>query len=192
MALPADYEYHFDHPAPWFQRHEGPWTLEEVLALPEDSSQRVELVDGALLVSPLGNLDHQRMVGNLYSGFRMSCPIEYEAFPGLNVGLSGGRMLIPDVGVVARGQKGLLLPVEELLVAAEVLSPSTRVQDLTLKKQLYGEAGVPFYLVVDLRSGEPVATLFELDGIEYVESARSTRSMLKLKRPFPVTIELSL
>lgn len=51
MALPADYEHEAGHPAPWFQHHEGPWTLEEVLALPEDPSQRVELVDGALLVS---------------------------------------------------------------------------------------------------------------------------------------------
>ncbi|KOX33233.1 hypothetical protein ADK67_06615 [Saccharothrix sp. NRRL B-16348] len=190
MALPADHEQDFERRTSWVH-HDGPWTLDEVLALPEDRSQRVELVDGALLVSPLGNLDHQRFIGDVYAGLRMACPADHEVFPGLNVGLSGGRMLIPDVAVVVRGRKGLLLPVEELLLTVEVLSPSTRVQDLTLKKQLYAEAGVPFYLVVDPKGGDPVATLFELDGVEYVETARSEGGFLKLERPFPVTIELS-
>lgn len=190
MALPADYEQDLGHPAPSFH-HDGPWTLEEVLALPEDPSQRVELVDGALLVSPLGTGRHQMLVGDCYAALRAACPPDYEAMPGVNVGLSGGRMLIPDFTVNSVGFRGLLLPVHDLLLAGEVLSPSTRLQDLTLKKRLYGEAGVPFYLVVDPRNGEPVATLFELDGVEYVESARSTGGVLKLRRPFPVTIELS-
>ncbi|MFD0200757.1 MULTISPECIES: Uma2 family endonuclease [Saccharothrix] len=190
MALPADYEHDVGHPAPpW--HHNGPWTLEEVLAMPEDPSQRVELVDGALLVSPLGTGRHQMLVGDCYAALRAACPPGHEVMPGLNVGLSGGRMLIPDFTVNRAGFRGLLLPVQDLLLAGEVLSPSTRVQDLTLKKQLYAEAGVPFYLVVDPRGGEPVATLFELDGVDYVESARSGGGVLKLERPFPVTIELS-
>jgi Uma2 family endonuclease len=191
MALPADYERHFDHPAPSFH-HDGPWTLEEVLALPDDRSQRVELVDGALLVSPLGTARHQRLVWWVCSALAAACPPALEALPGLNVGLSGGRMLIPDVTVNHVGFDGLLLPVDDLVLAAEVLSPSTRLQDLTLKKRLYAEAGVPFYLVVDPKGAEPVATLHELDGIEYVEIARSEGRLLKLERPFPVTIELSL
>ncbi|NUS66273.1 MAG: Uma2 family endonuclease [Saccharothrix sp.] len=190
MALPADYEHDVGHPAPWF-RHEGPWTLDEVLALPEDLSQRIELVDGTLLVSPLGTGRHQKLVGDCYAALRAACPPDHEVMPGLNVGLSGGRMLIPDVTVNRAGFRGLLLPVQDLLLAVEVLSPSTRLQDLTLKRTLYGEAGVPFYLVVDPRGGEPAATLFVLDGVEYRESARSTGGVLKLERPFPVTIELS-
>ncbi|ROP40957.1 Uma2 family endonuclease [Saccharothrix texasensis] len=190
MALPADYEHDLGHPAPSLH-HDGPWTLQEVLAMPEDSSQRVELVDGALLVSPLGTGRHQLLVGDCYTALRMACPPDYEAMPGVNVGLSHGRMLIPDFTVNVAGFRGLLLPAQDLLLAGEVLSPSTRLQDLTLKKQLYAEAGVPFYLVVDPRGGEPVATLFELDGVDYVESVRSEGGYLKLERPFPVTIELS-
>jgi Uma2 family endonuclease len=191
MALQADYEHDAGHPAPWFQRHEGPWTLDEVLALPEDLSQRVELVDGTLLVSPLGTGRHQMLVGDCYAALRAACPANYEVMPGLNVGLSGGRMLIPDFTVNTAGFRGLLLPVHDLLLAGEVLSPSTRLQDLTLKRKLYGEAGVPFYLVVDPRGGEPVATLFELDGVDYLEAVSSEGGFLKLERPFPVTIELS-
>src|SRR5688500_11276354 len=144
MALPADYEHEAGHPAPWFRHHEGPWTLQEVLALPEDPSQRVELVDGALLVSPLGTGRHQLLVGDFYAALRQACPPGYEAMPGIYVGLSGGRLLIPDFTVNAAGFRGLLLPVQDLLLAGEVLSPSTRLQDLVLKKKLYAEAGVPF------------------------------------------------
>ena len=50
---------------------------------------------------------------------------------------------------------------------------------------------MPFYLVVDPTGGAPAAVLFELDGVEYRESSRSTGAVLKLERPFPVTIELS-
>ncbi|MFI9009773.1 Uma2 family endonuclease [Actinosynnema sp. NPDC053489] len=190
MALPADHGHDPGQAAPWF-RHEGPWTVEEVLALPEDPSQRIEVVDGALLVSPLGTGRHQMLVGDFYAALRAACPSDYEVMPGVNVGLSGGRMIIPDFTVNSAGFRGLLLPVEDLLLAGEVLSPSTRLQDLVLKKQLYAEAGVPFYLIADPKHGDSVATLYELDGVEYVEVVRSTGGVLELERPFPVTIELS-
>ncbi|QQQ74978.1 Uma2 family endonuclease [Saccharothrix sp. 6-C] len=190
MALPADYEHDLGHPAPWF-RHEGPWTLDDVLALPEDLSQRVELVDGALIVSPLGDLLHQSLVGDVYFGLRTACPPDYQVLPGFNLGLSPTRMLIPDFGVVVRGRTGLVLPVEDLVLAGEVLSPSTRQQDLTLKRDLYAVGGVPFYLLVDPAGREPVATMSELEAGKYVETARSEGGYLKLERPFPVTIELS-
>lgn len=190
MALPADYERDVDHPAPSFH-HVGPWTLQDVLALPEDSSQRVELIDGALLVSPVGTYPHQRLLFRIAMALETACPPELEATAGINVLLSNRRMLIPDITVNTRGETGLTLPAAELVLAGEVLSPSTRLQDLTLKRRLYAEAGVPFHLVIDLKGGEVVATLSELENGEYVETVRSTGGFLKLERPFPVTIELS-
>ncbi|GAB2986527.1 Uma2 family endonuclease [Saccharothrix stipae] len=109
----------------------------------------------------------------------------------MNVLLSPDRMLIPDFTVNVTGEDGLLLPVAALVVAGEVLSPSGSVSDLVLKRKLYAQAGVPFYLVVDPKDGEVTATMFELAAGEYVESARSEGGVLKLVRPFPVTIELS-
>ncbi|MFJ1794792.1 hypothetical protein [Kitasatospora griseola] len=40
--------------------HFGPWTVEDVLALPEDARHRIELVGGALLMSPNPGVPHQR------------------------------------------------------------------------------------------------------------------------------------
>jgi Uma2 family endonuclease len=193
MALPADYEstladYEYFHP---LLAHDGPWTLHEVMALPEDSSQRVELVDGSLIMSPIGNLHHQRLLFRIARALESACPPGLEALPGLNLQLSESRMLIPDFSVSVSGAEGLLLPAAELVVAGEVLSPSNRVNDLVLKRKLYAEAGIPFYLVVDPKEVEVTATMFELEAGEYVESARSKGGVLKLERPFPVTIELS-
>ena len=66
--------------------------------------------------------------------------------------------------------------------------PSTRVNDLVLKRQLYAEARVPFYLVVDPKG---TTFLLGLQGVEYVEVARESEGAMTLDRPFPVTIGLS-
>ncbi|MEU0470146.1 hypothetical protein ABZ215_39635 [Amycolatopsis sp. NPDC006131] len=42
-----------------------PWTVEDVLDLPEDRGCRIELVDGALLVSPAPRSGHQRLLQRL-------------------------------------------------------------------------------------------------------------------------------
>ncbi|MDW6059215.1 hypothetical protein SAZ11_15775 [Streptomyces sp. FXJ1.4098] len=40
--------------------HEGPWTVDDVLALPEHPARaRYELVDGVLMMSPAPAWDHQ-------------------------------------------------------------------------------------------------------------------------------------
>ena len=180
MAAPAEF---------LLPNHHGPWTLGDVLALPEDHSQRVELVDGMLIVSPLGNFRHQTLVADCFSALRAAAPSDCQATIELNVGLSGGRLLIPDFTVVERtGFAGLLFPVENVVLVGEVMSPSTRVNDLVLKRQLYAEAGVPFYLVVDPKGG---TFLLELHGSEYVEVAREADGVLVLDRPFQVTIRLS-
>lgn len=182
MAVPADIP---------LSNSAGPWTVDSLLALPEDHSHRVELVDGVILVSPLGTVRHQRLLFRAAKALDSACPPDMEATTGLNVQLSGSRLLIPDFTVNRPGEDGLVLPVEDLVLAGEVLSPSTKFVDLTTKRRLYAEAGVPFYLVVDPAEAEVTATLFELEAGEYTEVARSEGGAIKLPRPFPVTIELS-
>jgi Uma2 family endonuclease len=180
----------YEHPHPILD-HVGPWTLDDVMALPEETFQRVELIDGSLVLSPLGTLPHQRALGHAVMALHRACPVGLEGMLGGNVLVSDTRMLIPDFMVMVAGELGLLLPVADVVLAGEVLSPWTGLRDLVVKRQVYAEAGVPFYLVVDPEAVEPSATLFELDGAGYVEAARSEGGVLTLERPFPVTIELS-
>ena len=95
MAAPAE-----ARPDVLLPAHEGPWTLDDVLSLPEDNSQRIELVDGMLYVSPLGNALHQRLVFNASYSLRSECPKEFETTIELNVQFDGDRLFIPDFTVL--------------------------------------------------------------------------------------------
>ena len=72
------------------------------------------------------------------------------------------------------------------LLVVEVLSPSTRAVDLTLKRQVLEDAGVPSYWLVDPDDG--VVTVLELQGGRYVEVARGTT--VEVSRPFAVTVTI--
>jgi Uma2 family endonuclease len=166
----------------------GPWSLDDVLSLPEDNSQRVELVDGMLLVSPLGSYRHQQLVGRSYAALLNACPSELEATVELNVLLSSGRLVIPDFTIVKPREAGVMFPVSDVVLVGEVFSPSTRLNDAGLKRSLYAKAGIQYYLMVDPEPGVVEATLLELQGEEYVEIATSEAGVLEVERPFPVTI----
>ena len=68
MAMPVDA----------FPQHPDNWTLGEVLALPEDQGQRIELVDGALHVSPAPTRTHQRLLHRIQMAWDSAMPPEYE------------------------------------------------------------------------------------------------------------------
>jgi Uma2 family endonuclease len=182
MAMPAD----------TFPQHPGVWTLDEVLALPDDQGSRVELVDGTVIVSPAPTSRHQRVLHRLQVGWDQAVPPDCELLPGVNVVLNGARLLIPDLAVVTEpGADTAYYKGDELLMAVEIHSPSTRAYDRALKRQLYQEAGVPFLVLVDPGTGPYSAICLELDGDEYRESARAQDGWLTLERPFSVTVDLA-
>jgi len=175
-------------------KHKGPWTLDDVLALPEGSQtgQRIELVDGGLFVSPMGASPHQVLAGDIFAQLRSSTPPDMKATIELNVALSTGRLLIPDFTVVRRsGLGGVTVDADAVVLVGEVISPSSRVQDRVLKSRLYCDAEIPFYLIVDPSGAVPSATLFELIEDEYKEIARGKNGRIEIERPFRVTLELT-
>ncbi|MGI5505635.1 Uma2 family endonuclease [Lentzea sp. CA-135723] len=170
-------------------RHVGPWSLDDVLSLPEDNSQRIELVDGMLLVSPLGSVRHQEVVFDTAASLRGACPVHLKTTIELNVLLSNGRLVIPDFTVVKPREAGVMFPVSDVVLVGEVFSPSTRLNDEGLKRSLYADARIPYYLMVDPSRVVVEATLLELQGDQYVEIATSDAGVLETERPFPVTIK---
>ncbi len=131
------------------------WTLEEVLALPDDGN-RYELVDGELLVSPSPRGRHQRAVLILYRlvdpyvrQHRLGCA----GLAAADIDLKERQRVQPDlfVGALVNGKE----PVdwEEWgvpILIAEVLSPSTARYDRITKRRRYQRSGVDPYWIVDL------------------------------------------
>jgi Uma2 family endonuclease len=130
------------------------FTTDMVRALPEDG-KRYELVRGELLVSPAPRLWHQELVYRLGETIRQYLrdePVGH--LLGSPADISWGSrdtLLQPDLFVVPLAQARTMEwnRLTDLLLAVEVLSPSTERADRFTKRREYQARGVPLYLIVD-------------------------------------------
>jgi Uma2 family endonuclease len=126
-----------------------PFTIADLATMPDDG-HRYELIEGALIVTPAPSVRHQIVSLNLAVLLRNACPPHLRVLTApLDVVLGDDTAVQPDLLVAARkdfAEKNL--PTAPLL-AVEVLSPSTHLVDLNLKKAAFEQAGVAAYWVVD-------------------------------------------
>lgn len=144
-------------------------TVADLDAFPDDG-WRYELLDGTLLVSAAPSTAHQRASFHLTVLLGGVCPPElYVMAAPTDVVLDDRTVLEPDLLVAPRGQfTPANLPGAPLL-AVEILSPSTRLIDLNLKKARFELAGCRSYWVVDPL--EPRLTAWDLVDGAYVQVA---------------------
>jgi Uma2 family endonuclease len=162
------------------------FTRADLASMPDDG-RRYELIDGALVVTPAPSLRHQTVVVNLLVVLQRVCPPDLQVLVApFDVALTPHSVLQPDVLVARRTDfTPDDLPVPPLL-AVEVLSPSSRRIDLTLKKSRYEAAGCPSYWVID--PDEPGLTAWELRDGSYVEVARAAADdVVSVASPYVVT-----
>lgn len=165
--------------------HEGPWTEAAFLALPDDP--RIELVDGALLVSPYSGMRHQRMASRLWHALTTACPAQMEVFETINVRIGPGRILIPDLVVVTRpGLDDAVCDSADVALLIEIVSPGSVATDRAIKPRLYAEAGIGFYVRIELV--EPSSVVGRLVGDRYVIGDPSP--VLRLTEPFEAEVDL--
>lgn len=173
-------------PATTWLPHGRPLTRADLDALPDDG-HRYELIDGVLIVTPAPATQHQRVSARLFRVLDRNVPADQEVlYAPVDVPIGDTTVLQPDL-LVARISDIGERDVPALLLAIEILSPSTRRTDLTLKRSRYEEAGVPSYWVVD--PDALTLTAWELDGKKYVEVANvSGEETFEAELPFPVAI----
>lgn len=132
------------------------WTVERVHALPDDG-RRYEVIDGELYVTPAPTWRHQRAVVELVHALRVYLkenPVGDVLVAPADVDFDRVNLVQPDVFVAPR--IGGLLPrhfhdVGRLLLAIEILSPTTVRTDRKIKRALYQSRGVDYW-IVDLDS----------------------------------------
>ncbi|MBV9139492.1 MAG: Uma2 family endonuclease [Pseudonocardiales bacterium] len=166
-----------------------PFTVYDLEAIPDDG-YRYELIDGALIVTPAPSWQHQESSGELFVQLRNACTPEFRVLSApFAVRTSIHNELQPDI-LVARYVDLTLkdLPVAPVL-AVEVLSESTALNDLNTKKAAYERMGAASYWVID---PEPPGglTVFELTAQgRYREVASiSGDEKFATDRPFPITV----
>jgi Uma2 family endonuclease len=129
------------------------WTAAEVRALPDEPGKRFEVVDGELLVSPSPSYAHQRAVGFLYrklhdylrrfrAGDVLPAPADVE--------LDERTLVQPDLFVVplvdGRPPRDFA-EAARLLLAIEVISPSTGRSDRVVKRPRYQRADAVYWII---------------------------------------------
>ena len=129
------------------------FTAEMVRALPDDG-RRYETVHGELLVTPAPTAPHQEVTGRLYrllSDFLARNPVGHAMLSPADISWGPDTLVQPDVFVVALEEARSLdwARMHTVLLAIEVLSPSTAQRDRFTKRRLYQEAGVGTYWIVD-------------------------------------------
>jgi len=167
-----------------------PLAVQDVWETPEDG-RRYELLEGALIVTPVPDAPHQTCVLEVAVVLRnakgpahlvLLAPFDWVAGP--------DTLLQPDVmvalraDVAATGDKRLERPP---LLVVEVASRSTRMIDRGSKRLAFQGAGVPTYWLVD--PDEPSLTVLRLQDGSYVEEARvAGDEEYRATEPFEVTV----
>ncbi|MBL1115091.1 Uma2 family endonuclease [Streptomyces sp. 110] len=178
--------------------HEGPWTVEDVLALPEHPARaRFELVDGVLMMSPAPDWDHQTVSSELHSQIKAALARSGARFrSGEAVNVTGeSRLFIPDIAVVDRAavpRGTLAAPLDAALLLGEIVSPFNRAADRILKPALYAQAKVPAYWRVEMEP-DLCVVVHELDGGTYREAATITgKASVDVAGEFTVDLDLDV
>ena len=167
--------------------HRGPITRAERDALPDDG-RRHELVDGALLVTPSPSLLHQAASSNLIRVLQVSAPAALRVLHApLDLVLDEATVLQPDLLVVPAADLHRAEQAVRPVLVVEILSPTTRRVDLTLKRSRYEAAGIASYWVVD--PDAPALTVWRLDGGRYGDPVHvEGNATVRLDHPFPVSV----
>jgi Uma2 family endonuclease len=166
------------------------WTVADVDALPERDGVRYELVDGVPHVMTPPRVGHQDALLELHLALRSTSPTDLRVVQGVGVVLADDQRPIPDLVVIRTADRTLFnVPAELVVLAAEVVSRSSRSMDRLVKPALYAQAGIPCYLRVELDPVHVVAYRLGADGVYEQAGRAEPGQVLTLDEPFPITID---
>ncbi|MER6916912.1 Uma2 family endonuclease [Streptomyces sp. NPDC000594] len=174
--------------------HHGPWTIADVLALPEDRSKRYELLGGSLVMSPAPGLRHQRASYRLHVALdtaAQAAGVPVEVLEAINVTLPSG-LVVPDIVVADAGaaaEDTVSIDAEAVQLIVELVSPGNRTMDRKIKPLLYAEAAIPHYWRLEFDPA-PRLIVSELDNGRYTERMIALPgTVTEIDAPFPLKID---
>jgi Uma2 family endonuclease len=168
------------------------WTIDDLADTPDDGN-RYELVDGSLLVTPPPNVSHARVNTRVRDVLLRGRPNAFEVLD-CTVGIDIRKRTtcyIPDVMVVQAAALLRMADVfqpQDVLLVAEVLSPSNAGNDLVQKRHDYAAAGIPRYWIVDPRDNT-VTVLALPEGRTSYEEEMVVKEAWSTDFPYPLTVD---
>ncbi|HEX7746732.1 MAG TPA: Uma2 family endonuclease [Micromonosporaceae bacterium] len=164
------------------------WTVDDLGDVPKDLPY--ELINGRLIVPSPTHL-HQDLCVEILLALRANCPPEYVV--SIDLSMKVNRRNEPRPDVVALRPDHVTrspVPIEDAVLAVEVISPESTFRDMYDKAKVYAHAGVPTYWVVDPLHERLRLTEFVLGRAGDYEAAADTDDVFNTERPWKVTIDL--
>jgi Uma2 family endonuclease len=177
------------------------WTVADLAGMPDDG-QRYEVIDGELFVTPAPALRHQDAIlalAMLLRPYVRQHDCGHLVIAPAEVTFSPRRGIQPDL-FVARLVDGKRpresSEIRGLLLAVEVLSPSSAKADRVNKRALYRDEGVDEYWVVDLENRRyerstpaDTAVALEVDTLRWQPAGARSALVIDLKRYFAEVLD---
>jgi Uma2 family endonuclease len=147
------------------------WTVDDLDRLPADEHLRYELVDGCLLVTPPPPLRHQSAAAQLSFLLHGAVGSSWRVIGEAGLRVDGANYRVPDILVVAAAAlpKAKAEP-QDILLAVEVMSPSSISTDRVAKPAQYAAHGIPHFWRLELDPA--VLITHALDKDVYRETGR--------------------
>lgn len=174
------------------------WMTEQLTAkayeaLPEELCRAIEIIDGAIVVSPAPTRRHQDITFSLALALKRSCPADLRVSIDVDLRLADVPLLNrrPDVVVYRAGlpEDEVLRPADVTLVA-EVISPGSVTTDRIDKHGEYAAAGISWYWQVDPVSG--ILSVYRHNrALGAYQLAGEFSGTAQLTEPFPVDLDLT-
>ena len=169
-----------------------PWTAQLALdLLPENNGPRIEVVQGSVVVSPHAGYDHQTVETELcYRIKRAARRVGLWGYAEVNI-VAGDDLFIPDLAVLRKSGRGRkTMPIAEAVLLGEIVSVGNRRKDLIHRPREYAEAGVPYFLRVDVRNRIPSLVLHNLvDGEYRPVIAAAAGDLFAMTAPFEFSVD---
>ncbi|MCC4317431.1 Uma2 family endonuclease [Streptomyces malaysiensis] len=175
----------------------GGFTADDLDRIP-DLPPHTELIDGSLVfVSPQRSF-HSLAMYLLEKGLRASVPESLRVCRDMTIALDKRNRPEPDISIlraeaVSAEADETGYDAADAVLAVEVVSPESEDRDRKRKPQLYAEAGIRYFWLVEKEQGRrPVVHVFELDPVTraYVPTG-IYRDRLKVSVPFTIDIDLT-
>lgn len=164
------------------------WTVDDLGDLPKDLPY--ELVNGRLIV-PSPTAVHQDLCVRLLLALEVNCPADYLVSIDLSMRIDRRNEPRPDVVAIRREHADRSpVPVEDALLAVEVLSPTSTFRDLYDKAKVYAHAGVRTYWVVDPLHERMTLTEYTLGPTGEYEVVTHTEDLFVTERPWKVSVDV--
>lgn len=176
---------------------DGLWTTElaeRYLPIPGMPAAKYECLDGRLYVSPYESS------ANAYAEIRLGVLLDraarangFRVYGTVNLAFQPGLWIQPDVTVLNRSANGeVWVSPEFVTMPIELVSPSSRTRDRVDKPELCAQAGIPYYMEVEVspRRGTANMRLLALGESGYEERASAIAGHLfETDLPFPMSFD---